>query len=91
MSDDRVKELAKESDHVKARREDLKKETAKLKEALKYCNRHKPRTLICEYTQDRLSAQLLRLTRTFFSSQLKREKSQQQRRRRRLAREATPR
>lgn len=56
MSDDRVKELAKESDHVKARREDLKKETAKLKEALKYCNRYKPRTLIGEYIRSTLCA-----------------------------------
>ncbi|OAR01773.1 hypothetical protein LLEC1_05146 [Akanthomyces lecanii] len=48
MNDDRVKELAKESDHVVTRREALKKETAKLKEALKYCNRYKPRTPIRE-------------------------------------------
>ncbi|OAA70014.1 dynamin family protein [Akanthomyces lecanii RCEF 1005] len=57
MSDDRVKELAKESDHVKARREDLKKETAKLKEALKYCNRYKPRTLISQKNKEQTAAQ----------------------------------
>ncbi|KAJ6788407.1 hypothetical protein PWT90_04688 [Aphanocladium album] len=43
MGDDRVKELAEESDEVRARRDDLAVDIAKLAEALKYCNKYRPR------------------------------------------------
>jgi hypothetical protein len=61
MSDDRVKELAAETEDIRARREDLTKEREKLKESLKYCNRYKPLTSICEYRQY-LSSQAHTLT-----------------------------
>ncbi len=91
MSDATVKELAAESEHVRARREDLVKETAKLREALKYCNRYKPRISLCEYSIPSLSEGsrlTFGLSQPRWTAQLK---SQQRGRRRLLSLNATPR